>query len=142
MAANDIIDLAPDELARLAALITPIAAGAPNEVALIQQVVREHLTLGPPAPVDDIWAFAGRHVRELLPKVLNDPRIEPVIKRFDALAAEQAPPESGPEILPAVAAGLAVGFGTVVGLGVAGYIIYCFTEPNPAPGESVEARCN
>jgi hypothetical protein len=133
------VELAPDELARLAARFTPITAAAPDEVALIQQVVREHLTLGPPAPVADIWDFVGHHVRDLLPQLLGDPRIKPVIARLNAIAAEQEPPKPGPEI---ALAGVAIGLATVAGLGVAAYYLYCVSGPDPAPGESVEARCN
>ncbi|WP_237570716.1 hypothetical protein [Mycolicibacterium lacusdiani] len=114
-----------------------IAAALPDEVQLIRDITIERLKSGPKTETADLWAHLGEHMREVIPGVLNDPRLAGL---GDKLEAENKKiEETGPEhFSPAKVAGTAAGAIAILAIAVGAY---CTTGPYPAKGESLPAHC-
>ena len=117
---------------------------SPHEVRAIHDIVVEHLDRGPHGTFPDGYAHVADHLREIFPVVMEDERLAPARTRvLDEYARMPATPATRLRQAPGenslgAAAGIGAGVIIVVALVT---VAYCLGGEDPAPGESVAARC-
>lgn len=141
--ANEFSNASPAAIHDLVTTFARVFDRTPKEYEIIHQVTIEHLQKMK-AKAKDEYEHVAEHFQAIYPLVVRDDRVG---KLSDRILGEYDKMPVTPEIKLRKLPGEnsfppSVIIGGAIGVVVAACIVgYCLGGPDPAPGESVEARC-
>ena len=140
---DEFANASPEAISHVISTFARIYEQRPDLLAEIHEVTTEHLKkrkVSNRKPYEHV----AEHIKDVFPLLAEDERLSSVREELiteyakmpstPATKLRQAPGENS----YGVAVVVGVGLGVVVAAAIVGY---CLGGPDPAPGESVEARC-
>ena len=140
---DEFANAGPEAISHVISTFGRIYEQRPDLLNEIHQATMEHLKKRRVSN-PKVFEHVGEHIKDVFPLLVEDERLSSF---REALLSEYAKMPSTPatklrqspgENSYGVAAAVGLGVGVVVAAIVVGY---CLGGPDPAPGESVEARC-